>query len=313
MKHNAVKEGAKVAVLMGGCSAEREVSLKSGNAILKALARSGVDAFGLDIKDDAVQLLSDSEFDVAFIALHGRGGEDGCIQGVLEWLGKPYTGSSVMASAIGMDKHKTKQIWSMGGLYTPGAELVNSRSVLERVCNCFNFPVMVKPIHEGSSIGIVKADTVEGLYDAYDKALSFDRLVMVEEFVDGDEFTVGIVSGEPLPVIGMQSSHDFYDYDAKYTSSDTIYKIPSGLSDSMERRLKELSVKAYDLIGCEGWARVDIMVDKSGMPWLIEINTCPGMTERSLVPQAAAHSGVDFDKLVLSILHTASLKVNQWS
>lgn len=298
----------KACVLMGGISAEREVSLKSGTAILSALQRSGVDAFGLDLSVNAVQQLLDADFDVAFVALHGRGGEDGCIQGVLEWLGKPYTGSGVMASAIGMDKYKTKQIWSTGGLYTPKATLLHSKEELEKVCDTFTFPVMVKPIHEGSSIGIVKAKSQDELLKAYKDALQYDKLVMVEEFVQGNEYTVAVVSGEALPVIGMVPSNDFYDYEAKYQSSGTVYNLPCGLEPAVEERLKVLSKKAYAMIGCEGWGRVDVIIDDTGMPWLIEINTCPGMTERSLVPQAAKYAGTDFDTLVVSILETASLK-----
>ncbi|WP_427047008.1 D-alanine--D-alanine ligase [Halomonas casei] len=298
----------RVAVLMGGISAEREVSLKSGTAILNALLRSGVDAFGIDLQRNAVQQLLVTEFDVAFVALHGRGGEDGCIQGVLEWLGKPYTGSGVMASSIGMDKYKTKQVWSMSGLHTPKSTLLHSKEELENVCNTFTFPVMVKPIHEGSSIGIVKAKDQNELLEAYNDALQYDKLVMVEEFVKGNEYTVAVVSAEALPVIGMITSNDFYDYEAKYQSTGTVYNLPCGLEPAVEERLKVLSKKAYEMIGCEGWGRVDVIIDDSGMPWLIEINTCPGMTERSLVPQAAKHSGIDFDTLVVSILQTASLK-----
>lgn len=298
----------RVAVLMGGISAEREISLKSGRAILSSLQRSGIDAFGVDVDDHVIEKLVSAEFDVAFIALHGRGGEDGCIQGALEWLKKPYTGSGVMASAIGMDKYKTKQIWSMEGLYTPKYEILNSEIDLQRVCHVFNFPVMVKPIHEGSSIGIMKAKNEQELKVAYKIAKEYDRLVMVEEFIDGKEYTVAVVNGEALPVIGMTSSHEFFDFDAKYNSSHTVYNIPSGLSSAIEKRLQDLSIKAFNMVGCEGWARVDVMVDKSGIPWLIEINTCPGMTERSLVPQAAKFKGVSFDELVVSILKTSRLK-----
>lgn len=299
---------SRVAVLMGGVSAEREVSLKSGKAILDALLRSGVNAVGIDLTSNAVQQLVQEKFDVAFVALHGRGGEDGCIQGVLEWLGKPYTGSGVMASAIGMDKYKTKQIWSMGGLYTPKSALIKSKEDLEKICDSFAFPVMVKPIHEGSSIGIVKAKNQDELISAYEEAREYDKLVMVEEFVQGKEYTVAVVSGEALPVIGMQPANEFYDYESKYQSADTVYKIPCGLSSTAEKRLKDISKKAYNMIGCEGWGRIDVIIDESGLPWLIEVNTCPGMTERSLVPQAAKHAGIDFDELVVSILGTASLK-----
>lgn len=298
----------KVAVFMGGVSSEREVSLRSGKAILNSLLRSGVNAFSIDLNSSSIFDLFDNDFDVAFLALHGKGGEDGCIQGVLEWMGKPYTGSGVMASAIAMDKYKTKQIWSMGGLYTPKAKLISCGDDIEEACESFNFPVMLKPIYEGSSIGVFKVDKKENIKKAFFEALKHDKSIMIEEYISGDEYTVSIVNDEVFPVIGMQSSNDFYDYDAKYFSSDTRYSLPSGLSDEMEDRLKSLSAKSYRMIGCEGWGRVDIIVDKSGLPWLIEVNSCPGMTETSLVPKAAEFSGINFDALVISILESARTK-----
>ncbi|MGP9639900.1 D-alanine--D-alanine ligase [Halomonas sp. AOP42-A1-14] len=292
----------KVAVLMGGLSSERDISLKSGNAVLNSLLRSGIDAIGIDLQDNAIQEIIRSDFDVAFIALHGRGGEDGCIQGVLEWLDKPYTGSRVMASAIAMDKFKTKQVWNSIGLSTPRSMIVSTNEDLDDVTERLTFPLMVKPLHEGSSIGISKVFDTKQLTSAFQLADKYDKQIMVEEFVEGQEFTVAIVDDNVLPVIGMKTNNEFYDFDAKYQSKDTVYLIPSGLSEENELKIKALAKEGYDSIGCVGWGRVDIMVDKEGTPWLIEVNTCPGLTERSLVPQAANSIGVSFDQLVLNIL-----------
>lgn len=299
---------SKVAVLMGGVSSEREVSLRSGNAVLDALLRSGVDAFGIDLKENAIQEIISHNFDIAFIALHGRGGEDGCIQGVLEWLNKPYTGSDVMSSAVAMNKYKTKQIWSSLGLDTPKSKLVANYDELSIAVKELAFPLMVKPLHEGSSIGISKVYNSEQLKAAFELADKFDKKIMVEEFVDGQEFTVAIVGDNILPVIGMETKNEFYDFDAKYNSTETVYKIPSGLNESQESIVKKLAWEGYASLECSGWGRVDIMLDLKGKPWLIEVNTCPGMTERSLVPQAAKEVGVDFDQLVLSILETVIVR-----
>ncbi|WP_311066005.1 D-alanine--D-alanine ligase [Halomonas sp. DWK9] len=296
---------SKVAVLMGGVSSEREVSLKSGNAILAALLRSGVNAFGIDLKENAIQDIISSDFDIAFIALHGRGGEDGCIQGVLEWLKKPYTGSDVMSSAIAMNKYKTKQIWNSLGLATPSSKLVTSYEDLNRAVKELSFPLMVKPLHEGSSIGISKVYDPEQLKAAFELADKFDKQIMVEEFVQGQEFTVAIVGENVFPVIGMETNNEFYDFDAKYKSLETVYKVPSGLNEEQESIIKKLAWEGYSSIDCSGWGRVDIMVDADKKPWLIEVNTCPGMTERSLVPQAAKYIGIDFDELVLKIANSA--------
>lgn len=299
---------SKVAVLMGGVSSEREVSLKSGIAVLNALLRSDVDAFCIDLKENAIQEIINNDFDIAFIALHGRGGEDGCIQGVLEWLNKPYTGSDVMSSAVAMNKHKTKQIWSSLGLATPRAKLVTNYDELFLAIEELAFPLMVKPLHEGSSIGISKVYDSKQLKAAFELADKFDKKIMVEEFVDGQEFTVAIVGDDILPVIGMETKNEFYDFDAKYKSTETVYKIPSGLNEQQESIVKRLAWEGYSSLECSGWGRVDIMVDSKEKPWLIEVNTCPGMTERSLVPQAAKEIGVGFDQLVLSILETAIIR-----
>ncbi|GLR63142.1 D-alanine--D-alanine ligase [Marinospirillum insulare] len=299
----------RVAVLMGGCSAEREVSLRSGNAVLDSLLRSGVNAFGLDLGEQALTQLMAEKIDRAFIALHGRGGEDGSIQGALEWLRIPYTGSDVMASALGMDKFKCKQVWQGLDLPTPASSLLNPTSDPDELVAKLGLPLMVKPAHEGSSIGMSKVVSVEQLSAAYKEASRYDTRILAERFVSGPEFTVSIVDGQALPVIGLKTSHDFYDFNAKYQATDTEYLLPCGLTASEEQALQVLALEAYHAVGCESWGRVDIMVDENKQSWLLEVNTSPGMTDHSLVPQAAAHVGISFDQLVLKILATANLKV----
>lgn len=296
----------RVAVLMGGTSAEREVSLRSGQAVLASLKRSGIEAYGLDLNENAVQQLLENPMDIAFIALHGRGGEDGRIQGVLEWLGIPYTGSGVLASALAMDKYRTKEAWWYKGLSTPKAELLTSQVSAKELAVRLGFPIMVKPNHEGSSIGLSKVRSLEELEAAIHEANQFDHEILAESFVEGREFTVSVLNGEALPVIGVKTSHDFYDFSAKYAENQgTQYLLPCGLSPIMEERLKKLAVKAFQAINCQGWARVDMMLDLNDTPWLIEINTSPGMTETSLFPKSAAHAGIQFDELVIRLLDSA--------
>ncbi|SFC04624.1 D-alanine-D-alanine ligase [Marinospirillum celere] len=304
-----IKALGRVAVLMGGCSAEREVSLKSGQAVLAALQAKGVNAFGLDLGKNALAQLLAEPMDRAFIALHGRGGEDGCIQGALEWLGVPYTGSDVMASALAMDKYKCKQVWLGQGLPTPASCLLTPESDPEQVVEHLGLPIMVKPAHEGSSLGMSKVDSAADLKAAWEEASHYDARVLAERYIQGAEFTVSIVGDQALPVIGLQTSHAFYDYNAKYVTGDTQYLLPSGLPDEEQQALQELALKAYQAVGCEGWGRVDIMVDAEGRPWLLEVNTSPGMTNLSLVPQAAAFNGMSFEELVLTLLCSARLKV----
>ena len=299
----------RVAVLMGGCSAEREVSLRSGNAVLEALLRCGVNAFGLDLTEQAVAQLTAEKFDRAFIALHGRGGEDGSIQGVLEWLRIPYTGSDVMASALGMDKFKCKQVWQGLGLPTPASSLLSPDTNAQQLVAKLGLPLMVKPAHEGSSIGMSKVTSTEQLAAAYLEASRYDTRILAERFITGTEFTASIVDGVALPVIGLKTSHDFYDFNAKYTATDTQYLLPCGLTPEEEQASQQLALDAYQAVGCESWGRVDIMVDEQKQPWLLEVNTSPGMTDHSLVPQAAAFAGISFDQLVVNILATANLKV----
>ncbi|CDF85842.1 D-alanine--D-alanine ligase [Pseudomonas knackmussii B13] len=292
----------RVAVLYGGKSAEREVSLKSGSMVLKALQEAGVDAFGIDVGDDLLQRLTSEKIDRAFIILHGRGGEDGSMQGLLEVAGIPYTGSGVLASALAMDKLRTKRVWLSLGLPTPAYAVLASEDDCRRAAAELGFPLIVKPAHEGSSIGMAKVDSVEALIDAWRGAAQYDSQVLVEQWISGPEFTVAILRGQVLPAIGLGTPHSFYDYDAKYLASDTQYRIPCGLSAEKERELQQLTARACEALGIQGWARTDVMQDAEGRFWLLEVNTAPGMTDHSLVPMAARAAGLDFQQLVLAIL-----------
>lgn len=292
----------RVAVLFGGKSAEREVSLKSGAAVLQALQAAGVDAFGIDVGDDLLQRLDRERINRAFIVLHGRGGEDGSMQGLLECAGIPYTGSGILASALAMDKLRTKQVWQSLGLPTPRHAALASVEDCHAAAVELGFPLMVKPAHEGSSIGMAKVDDVEALVAAWREASRFDSQVLVEQWIQGPEFTIAVLRGEVLPPIGLGTPHSFYDYDAKYLASDTQYRIPCGLDPVREQQLKDLSARACEAVGVRGWARVDVMQDANGDFWLLEVNTVPGMTDHSLVPMAARAAGLDFQQLVLSIL-----------
>jgi D-alanine-D-alanine ligase len=292
----------KVAVLMGGTSAEREVSLNSGAAVLEALVQAGVDAFGIDVGANAAEQLSQAQFDRAFIALHGRGGEDGTMQGLLELLNKPHTGSGVMASALGMDKWRTKLIWDACNVATPKAFVLEKNSDWNSIMDALGGIAMVKPAREGSSIGMRKVRTAENLKESYAFASQHDDLVIAEQYIEGREFTVAILGELALPAIQLITTHDFYDFDAKYKANDTQYLLPSGLSDVAETELKNMSLKAFRLVGCDGWGRVDAMQDGAGQFWLLEVNTSPGMTDHSLVPMAAKAGGLSFPELVVQIL-----------
>mgnify|MGYP002712517792 FL=1 len=292
----------RVAVLFGGKSAERPVSLKSGAAVLAALQEAGVDAFGIDVGDDLLQRLSSEKIDRAFIVLHGRGGEDGTMQGLLECAGIPYTGSGVLASALAMDKLRTKQVWQSLGLPTPRHAVLASVADCEKAAGELGFPLIVKPAHEGSSIGMAKVDSVAALVEAWQSAAQFDSQVLVEQWIKGPEFTVAVLRGEVLPPIGLGTPHSFYDYDAKYLANDTQYRIPCGLSAEKEAELKALTARACEAVGTQGWARVDVMQDADGRFWLLEVNTVPGMTDHSLVPMAAKAVGLEFTDLVQAIL-----------
>ena len=299
----------KVAVLMGGWAAERDISLESGAAVLAALRRSGVNAEGIDVDRQIVQRLQDGGFDRVFVALHGRGGEDGVIQGVLETLDIPYTGSGVLASALGMDKHRTKMLWDSAGLPTPPYRIVTGEDDLEVVESELGWPVIVKPVHEGSSLGTARADDRAELRRAWQQAASYDDDVMVERWIDGEEYTTAVLGEEALPLIKLETPRGFYDYQAKYHDEGTRYICPCGLDAVTERRLQAMSLQAFRCLGASGWGRVDFFRDQQGQPWFIEVNTIPGMTSHSLVPMAAAAAGIDFDELVLRILATA--RVNE--
>ena len=292
----------RVAVLFGGKSAEREVSLKSGNAVLQALLQAGVDAVGIDVGDDILQRLADAHVDRAFIVLHGRGGEDGAMQGLLECAGIPYTGSGILASALAMDKLRTKQVWHSLGLPTPRHAALASPADCQAAAADLGFPLIVKPAHEGSSIGMAKVDNLTALIEAWQEAARYDAQVLVEQWIDGPEFTVAVLRGEVLPPIRLGTTHKFYDYEAKYLADDTQYLIPCGLPAAQEQALRELTARACEAVGVQGWARADVMQDAAGRFWLLEVNTVPGMTDHSLVPMAARAAGLDFTQLVLAIL-----------
>lgn len=292
----------RVAVLFGGKSAEREVSLKSGTAVLAALQGAGVDAFGIEVGDDLLQRLAGERIDRAFIVLHGRGGEDGSMQGLLECLDIPYTGSGVLASALAMDKLRTKQVWQSLGLPTPRHTVLATPADCERAAAELGFPLIVKPAHEGSSIGMARVESLAQLLAAWQAAREYDPQVLVEQWISGPEFTVAVLRGEVLPPIRLGTSHSFYDYEAKYLADDTRYQIPCGLAADKEEELKALVARACEAVGTRGWARADVMQDAAGQFWLLEVNTVPGMTDHSLVPMAARAAGLDFQQLVLAIL-----------
>lgn len=299
----------RVAVIYGGLSAERPISLKSGREVLKGLQSAGVDAFGIDLGGEGqepVQQLLAAQFDRAFLILHGRGGEDGTVQGLLELLGKPYTGSGVAASALGMDKLRCKQLWSSAGLGTPAFALVDAGSDAQAVGAQLGFPIMVKPAHEGSSIGMARVADAAQLASAIEQALRYDSCVLAERWISGPEFTVGVLDGRALPIIRLETPHDFYDFNAKYEANDTRYLFDTGLTAEQEESLKRLVENAFALIGCRGWGRIDLMMDRDGSFQLLEVNTAPGMTDHSLVPMAARQAGVSFEQLVVEIIRGAA-------
>ncbi len=302
---NAARHG-KVAVLMGGPSAEREVSLKSGNAVLAALKRGGVDAHGLDAGHDVLKALKDGRFDRAFIVLHGRFGEDGVIQGALDLIGMPYTGSGVLGSALGMDKLRTKYLWRGAGIPVPAFVVLERGMDFGAVAVELGLPIFVKPVREGSSLGITRVRETSELAAAFETAAGFDERVIAERAIVGPEITCAVLRGRALPLIRIETATGFYDYDAKYLRDDTRYHCPSGLDAAAEQRIQEFALRAFDLVGCTGWGRVDFMLDASGQPYVLEVNTVPGMTDHSLVPKAAAAAGIGFDELAMTILETAS-------
>lgn len=301
---DSAKRFGKVAVMLGGTSAERPVSLNSGAAVLAALTRQGVDAHAFDPANRNLGDLISGEFDRVFIALHGRYGEDGCMQGALELLDIPYTGSGVMASAIAMDKWRTKLLWRAAGLPTADWAILDAASDYAAVEQKLGLPIFVKPAREGSSIGMSKVTAPGTLKAAYETAVEHDALVLAEKFIDGAEFTVGILGDTALPLIRLAPAADkaFYDFEAKYLRDDTQYHCPAGLPDAQEAALRQLALDAFRLVDGRGWGRVDLMLDSLGNPYLLEVNTSPGMTDHSLVPMAARAAGLDFDTLCLKIL-----------
>lgn len=300
----------KVAVMMGGMSAERDISLKSGAAVLTALQAQGVDAIAFDPKSQPLTELT--QFDRVFINLHGRFGEDGCMQGALEMLGIPYTGSGVMASSIAMDKWRTKLIWRANEIVTPDFAVVKADSDFSAIEAQLGLPMFVKPANEGSSIGISKVKEVGGLATAYRIAAEADPLVIAEAFVNGGEYTVGVIGNaaqglRALPIVKIVPSNEFYDFDAKYISNETQYLCPCGLSEEKEAQIQQEAIAAFQAIGCHGWGRVDFLMDQKGNHYFLEVNTSPGMTDHSLVPMAAKAAGLSFEMLVLEILGLADV------
>ncbi|MDP3087731.1 MAG: D-alanine--D-alanine ligase [Methylotenera sp.] len=300
----------RVAVLLGGNSDEREISLKSGAAVLTALQAQGIDAHGFDPRDKPLHDLE--AFDRIFINLHGRFGEDGCIQGALEMLHIPYTGSGVMASAIGMDKWRTKLLWRAMNVTTPDFELVTVTSDFAAIEKKLGLPLFVKPANEGSSIGISKVKEAGTLEVAYQLAAQSDPLVIAEKFVGGGEYTVGILSDGKgdyiaLPIIRIVPKNEFYDYEAKYLRNDTEYLCPCGLSVEKEIQIQTEALLAFKAVGCKGWGRVDFLMDEAGAHYFLELNTSPGMTDHSLVPMAAKAAGISFKELVIRILESADV------
>jgi D-alanine-D-alanine ligase len=300
-----MKDFGKVAVLFGGRSAEREISLKSGSAVLKALLDRGVNAHAFDPRDQGLEKLITQKVDRVFIALHGRYGEDGTVQGALELMGIPYTGSGVMACALAMDKWRTKLIWQSSNVSTPPYALLNEKTDFAKVVAQLGLPIMVKPANEGSSIGMSKVTAAKDLQPAYELAAKYDKLIIAEKFIQGMEFTAGILGDRPLPLIKLETPRVFYDYQAKYFSNDTRYICPCGLSKEDEQRIQELALNAFQILGCRGWGRVDLMLDADGVPQFLEVNTSPGMTDHSLVPMAARQLGMSFEDLVVNILELA--------
>lgn len=293
----------KVAVLLGGQSAEREVSLASGACVLEALCNAGVDAHPVDKGDDVLDRLRDGGFDRAFVVLHGRGGEDGSLQGALETIGMPYTGSGVLGSALAMDKQRAKLVWRALGIPTPDYAVITDESQLADAIARVGFPVFVKPVHEGSSIGATPARDDEALHSAWHAAAQFDGEVLVERLIEGPEYTASILGDRVLPLVRLEPTRTFYDYEAKYADgAGTRYHCPCGLDAAAEERIRAMSLDAFHAVGASGWGRVDLLCDGDGNPWFIDVNTAPGMTTHSLVPMAALAAGLSMEALVIEIL-----------
>ncbi|MGK0297295.1 MAG: D-alanine-D-alanine ligase [Gammaproteobacteria bacterium] len=295
----------KVAVLMGGTSAEREISIETGSSVFDALCRIGVDAHVFDTRDRTLLDLVREKFDRAFIALHGRGGEDGTIQGALQSMGIPYTGSGVLGSALAIDKVRSKLIWKSIGLPTPDFIEVRPESDLTRVPIELGFPLIVKPVNEGSSLGVAKVNNKDELLSACKKSFALDNRVLIEKWIVGKEYTAAVLRGKVLPMIALETPRVFYDFEAKYKESSTQYICPVNMENDKKEKLEKLVKDAFDAIDASGWGRVDFIVDEEDVAWLIELNTVPGMTSHSLVPMSANQAGISFDELVSFILETS--------
>lgn len=304
----------KVVVLFGGTSAEREVSLNSGGRVLAALQRQGVDAHAFDPAETSLAALEHAGFNRAFIALHGGIGENGTLQGFLETIRLPYTGSGVLASALAMDKWRSKLVWQAAGLPTPGYQLIDANSDPQAVVDALGLPLFVKPVHEGSSVGVTKVKTPAELIPAWRDASRHDSAVIAETALLGGEFTVAVwqtpAGLQALPPVRIVPATEFYDYEAKYNRDDTQYNIPCGLPDAQIARMQALAVEAFETLGCRGWARIDFLLDAAGAPYVLEANTAPGMTDHSLVPMAARAAGIDYEHLVLTVAALATLDQN---
>lgn len=299
------KKYGRVGVLCGGMSAEREVSLLSGKRVTESLSRSGIDVISIDVTTDFLHQLPKYELERALIMLHGPGGEDGILQGALEFYGLPYTGSGVLSSAAAMDKLHTKNFWQGVNISTPRFSLLDETTDWSKTLKVLGGEIMVKPSREGSSLGMSRANNPASLKEAWELASQFDETVIAEQWIEGAEYTIAILGKEVLPPIKLETSNTFYDYSAKYLSADTIYKHPCELDEEKEEYLMRLAIKSFESLGCSGWGRVDVMTNLYGDFFVLEVNTVPGMTDHSLMPMAAAAAGYNFDELVLKILNSS--------
>jgi D-alanine-D-alanine ligase len=302
MSHVRDNDFGKVAVLMGGWSAERDISLLSGDAVLAALRHNNVDAHGIDVGRDIASVLAAADFDRALIMLHGRGGEDGAMQGLLEVMGLPYTGSGILGSALAMDKLRCKQVWAAEGYPTPEYMVLETEQDCSNALELLGLPLIIKPALEGSSIGMSKVEAEAEMLPAFNLACQSNGAVIAEKWITGTEYTAAILNHRVLPMIRLETDRKFYDYVAKYEADDTRYICPCGLDQAKEQELGAIMLHAFDAIGASGWGRVDFMLDANQQPWLIEANTVPGMTSHSLVPMAAKQAGIGFNELVMEIL-----------
>ena len=298
------RDFGKVAVLMGGTSNERDISLKSGEAVLKALLRKNIVAKAIDPKKDNLDQLQN--FNRAFICLHGKDGEDGEIQTYLEHINLPYTGSDILSSSLGMDKFKSKTIWKSKKISTPNFMQVNHIADFEKASNCCRLPFFIKPANSGSSIGIAIIKNKNDFTLAFEKAFKIDKIVIVESFVVGNEYTLPIIDNKPFPIIEIKPKTEFYDYEAKYLRDDTEFICPADIAPPLVENINTLCMNAFNEIGCSGWGRVDFIIDKNKNIYIIEINTVPGMTSNSLVPMSTKYAGIEFDDLVMMILETSN-------